>query len=141
MGSNDSNSKWFDSALKAFQERYPNVKAEYLSTNEYSTKKYVQLIEQAISTKPDGLVVAITDAAALDGVLRARSARAFRSLLSTHRTCANLPCEFRILALLERIIIRMGRGRANMLWRMPRPAKIQCPNRFSAPILTLPTAD
>jgi PAS domain S-box-containing protein len=70
MGSNDSNSKWFDSALKAFQERYPNVKAEYLSTNEYSAKKYVQLIEQAISTKPDGLVVAITDAAALDGVLR-----------------------------------------------------------------------
>ena len=70
MGSNDSNSKWFDSALKAFQERYPNVKAEYLSTNEYSTQNYVQLIEQAISTKPDGLVVAITDAAALDGVLR-----------------------------------------------------------------------
>ena len=63
MGSNDSNSKWFDLALKAFQERYPNVKAEYLSTNEYSTQKYVQLIEQAISTKPDGLVVSITDAA------------------------------------------------------------------------------
>ena len=70
MGSNDSNSKWFDLALKAFQERYPNVKAEYLSTNEYSTQNYVQLIEQAISTKPDGLVVAITDAAALDDVLR-----------------------------------------------------------------------
>jgi simple sugar transport system substrate-binding protein len=46
------------------------VKAEYLSTNEYSTLKYVQLIEQAISTKPDGLVVAITDAVPLDGVLR-----------------------------------------------------------------------
>jgi simple sugar transport system substrate-binding protein len=70
MGSNDSNSKWFDLALKAFQERYPNVNAEYLSTNEYSTKKYLQLIEQAISTKPDGLVVSITNAAALDGVLR-----------------------------------------------------------------------
>jgi two-component system sensor histidine kinase/response regulator len=70
MGSNDSNSKWFDLALKAFQERYPSVKAEYLSTNECSTQKYVQLIEHAISTKPDGLVVAITDAAALDGVLR-----------------------------------------------------------------------
>jgi simple sugar transport system substrate-binding protein len=70
MGSNDSNSKWFDQALKAFQERYPTVKADYLSTKEYSTQKYVQLIEQAISMKPDGLVVAITDAAALDGVLR-----------------------------------------------------------------------
>jgi simple sugar transport system substrate-binding protein len=70
MGSNDSNFKWFDSALKAFQERHPNVKAEYLSMSEYDTQKYVQLIEQAISTKPDGLVVSITDAPALDGVLR-----------------------------------------------------------------------
>ena len=70
MGPNDSNFKWFDSALKAFQERYPNVKTEYLSTNQYSTQKYVQLIEQAILTKPDGLVVSITNAAALDGVLR-----------------------------------------------------------------------
>jgi len=70
MGLNDSNSIWFDLALKAFQERYPNVKAEYLSTNEYSPQKYVQLIEQAISMKPDGLVVSITNAAALDGVLR-----------------------------------------------------------------------
>jgi simple sugar transport system substrate-binding protein len=70
MGSNDSNSKWFGPALTAFQERHPTVKAEYLSTDEYSTQKYVQLIEQAISTKPDGLVVAITDAEALDGVLR-----------------------------------------------------------------------
>ena len=70
MSSNDSNSIWFDLALKAFMERYPNVKAEYLSTSEYSMQKYVQLIEQAISTKPDGLVVSITDALALDGVLR-----------------------------------------------------------------------
>jgi PAS domain S-box-containing protein len=70
MGPNDSNFKWFDSALKAFQERYPNVETEYLSTNQYSTQKYVQLIEQAILTKPDGLVVSITNAAALDSVLR-----------------------------------------------------------------------
>jgi two-component system, sensor histidine kinase and response regulator len=70
MGSNDSNSKWFDRALKAFMERYPNVKAEYLSTNEYNTQKYVQLVEQAISLNPDGLAVSITDAVALDGVLR-----------------------------------------------------------------------
>jgi simple sugar transport system substrate-binding protein len=70
IGSNDSNSVWFDLALKAFQERYANVKAEYWSTNEHSTQKYVQLIEQAISTKPDGLVVSITNTAALDGVLR-----------------------------------------------------------------------
>jgi PAS domain S-box-containing protein len=70
MGHNDSNFKWFDSARKAFQERYPNVKTEYLSTKQYSIQKYVQLIEQAILTKPDGLVVSITNAAALDGVLR-----------------------------------------------------------------------
>ena len=70
MGSNDSNSKWFDSALKAFMERYPNVQADYLSPNEYNTQKYVQLIDQAISTNPDGIAVSITDAMALDGVLR-----------------------------------------------------------------------
>jgi simple sugar transport system substrate-binding protein len=70
MGSQDSNALWFDLALKAFMERYPSVIAEYLSTNEYSIEKYVQLIEQAIATKPDGLVVSITDAQALDAVLR-----------------------------------------------------------------------
>jgi PAS domain S-box-containing protein len=70
MGSNDSNSKWFALTLKAFQERYPNVKAEYWGTNEYSKQRYIQLIERAISTKPDGLVVAVTDATALDAVLR-----------------------------------------------------------------------
>jgi simple sugar transport system substrate-binding protein len=70
MGPNDSNFKWFDLALNAFQERHPNVKAEYLSTNEYNTQKHIQLIEQAIAMKPDGLVVSVTDAAALDGVLR-----------------------------------------------------------------------
>jgi PAS domain S-box-containing protein len=70
MGPNDSNFKWFDLALNAFQERHPNVKAEYLSTTGYSTQKHIQLIERAIATKPDGLVVSVTDAAALDGVLR-----------------------------------------------------------------------
>jgi simple sugar transport system substrate-binding protein len=70
MGSHDSNALWFDLALKAFMERYPSVIAEYLSTNEYSIEKYVQLIEQAIATQPDGLVVSITDAHALDSVLR-----------------------------------------------------------------------
>ena len=70
MGAKDSNSKWFDLALKAFQKRYPNVKAEYWCTDEYSIPRYIQLIERAISTKPDGLVVAVTDAAVLDGVLR-----------------------------------------------------------------------
>jgi PAS domain S-box-containing protein len=70
MGAKDSNSKWFDLALKAFQERYANVKAEYWCTDEYSMPRYIRLIERAISTKPDGLVVAVTDAAILDGVLR-----------------------------------------------------------------------
>ena len=70
IGSKDSNFKWFAPALKAFQERYPNVKADYLCTNEYSTEKYLRLLQRAISMKPDGLVVSITNAAALDGLLR-----------------------------------------------------------------------
>ena len=34
MGANDSNSKWFDLALKAFQERYPNVAGPPLQPSE-----------------------------------------------------------------------------------------------------------
>lgn len=69
MGANDSNSKWFDLSLSDFEKRFPNVKTEYISTSEYSTQKYIQLIEQAIATKPDGIAVAITDAAALEGAI------------------------------------------------------------------------
>lgn len=69
MGANDSNSKWFDLSLSDFEKRFPDVETEYISTSEYSTQKYIQLIEQAAATKPDGIAVAITDAPALEGAI------------------------------------------------------------------------
>jgi len=69
MGPNDSNSKWFDLSLATFEEKFPDVDTEYLSTSEYSTQKYIQLIEQAVATNPDGLAVAITEPGALEGAI------------------------------------------------------------------------
>jgi simple sugar transport system substrate-binding protein len=69
MGPNDSNSKWFSLSLPAFEKKFPDVKTEYLSTSEYNTQKYIQLIEQAVASKPDGLAVAITEPAALEGAI------------------------------------------------------------------------
>ncbi|MFQ5971841.1 MAG: substrate-binding domain-containing protein [Alphaproteobacteria bacterium] len=69
MGPNDSNSKWFDLSLSAFEEKFPDAEAEYISTSEYNTQKYIQLIEQAVATDPDGLAVAITEPAALEGAI------------------------------------------------------------------------
>lgn len=69
MGPNDSNSKWFELSLATFEEKFPNVTTEYISTSEYSTQKYIQLIEQAVATNPDGLAVAITNPEALEGAI------------------------------------------------------------------------
>lgn len=70
MGPNDSNSRWFDLSLAEFEQRFPEVETEYLATCEYSNQRYIQLIEQAIATNPDGLAVAITDAQALEGAIQ-----------------------------------------------------------------------
>jgi len=69
MGPNDSNSKWFDLSLATFEEKFPDVETEYLSTSEYSTQKYVQLIEQAVASNPDGMAVAVTEPGALEGAI------------------------------------------------------------------------
>lgn len=70
IGSNDPNMKWLTLSLKAFEKKYPDVKTEYLSTNEYSLQKLIQLTEQAIATDPDGLAVPIVNAEAMAPVLK-----------------------------------------------------------------------
>lgn len=70
IGSNDANMKWLTLSLKAFEERYPEVETEYVSTNEYSIQKHLQLIEQVIATKPDGIAVPIASAKAFEPVLK-----------------------------------------------------------------------
>ncbi len=69
IGSNDPNMKWLTLSLKAFEEKYPDVKTEYIATNEYSVQKHVQLIEQALASNPDGLAVPIVSSEAFEPVL------------------------------------------------------------------------
>jgi simple sugar transport system substrate-binding protein len=70
IGSNDPNMKWLTLSLDAFEEKYPNVKTEYISTNQYSVQEHVRLLEQAISTRPDGIAVPIVSSEAFEGPLR-----------------------------------------------------------------------
>src|SRR5882724_12019494 len=70
IGSNDANMGWLTESLKAFEKKYPDVKTEYISTNNYSVQEHVRLLEQAISTHPDGIAVPIVDSNAFEGPLR-----------------------------------------------------------------------
>ncbi|MDQ2695120.1 MAG: substrate-binding domain-containing protein [Pseudomonadota bacterium] len=70
IGPRDSNAQWFEKSLAAFQEKFPDVKIDYLAPEEYSNEEFVQLIEQAIAGKPDGIAVSIIDPAAIEGALR-----------------------------------------------------------------------
>ena len=70
IGSNDANMGWLTQSLAAFEEKYPDVTTEYISTNNYSVQEHVRLLEQAIATNPDGIAVPIVDAAAFEGPLR-----------------------------------------------------------------------
>ena len=70
IGSNDANMGWLTGSLKAFEEKYPDVTTEYISTNNYSVQEHVRLLEQAIATQPDGIAVPIVDYNAFEGPLR-----------------------------------------------------------------------
>ena len=70
IGSNDPNMKWLTLSLEEFEKRYPNVKTEYISTNNYSVQEHVRLLEQAISTQPDGIAVPVVSSDAFEGPLR-----------------------------------------------------------------------
>ena len=70
IGSNDPNMKWLTLSLEEFEKKYPNVKTEYISTNQYSVQEHVRLIEQAVATKPDGIAVPIVSSDAMEGPLR-----------------------------------------------------------------------
>ncbi|MER8885553.1 sugar ABC transporter substrate-binding protein [Mesorhizobium sp. M0816] len=70
IGSNDPNMNWLTLSLKEFEKKYPNVKTEYISTNNYSVQEHVRLLEQAIATHPDGIAVPIVSSDAFEGPLR-----------------------------------------------------------------------
>src|ERR1700739_4414731 len=69
IGSNDPNMNWLTGSMKTFEERYPGVKTEYLSTNEYSLQNFIAILNQAIATHPDGIAVPILNNQALQPIL------------------------------------------------------------------------
>ena len=70
IGSNDPNMKWLTLSLEEFEIKYPDVTTEYISTNNYSVQEHVRLLEQAISTQPDGITVPIVSSDAFEGPIR-----------------------------------------------------------------------
>src|SRR6516164_8713487 len=69
IGSNDPNMNWLTTSIKTFDEKYPGVKTEYLSTNEYSLQSFIAILNQAIATHPDGIAVPILNSEALQPIL------------------------------------------------------------------------
>ena len=78
IGSNDPNMNWLTTSMKTFDEKYPGVKTEYLSTNEYSLQNFIAILNQAIATRPDGIAVPILNSEALNLSWIKRSTAAFR---------------------------------------------------------------
>jgi simple sugar transport system substrate-binding protein len=69
IGSNDPNMNWLTTSMKTFNEKYPGVKTEYLSTNDYSLQSFIAILNQAIATHPDGIAVPILNSEALQPIL------------------------------------------------------------------------
>src|SRR5260370_9190199 len=69
IGSNDPNMNWLTTSMKTFNDKYPDVKTEYLSTNEYSLQNFIAILNQAIATHPYGIAVPILNSQALQPIL------------------------------------------------------------------------
>src|ERR1700739_3922726 len=69
IGSNDPNMNWLTTSMKTFDDRYPGVKTEYLSTNEYSLQNFIAILNHAIATHPDSIAGAILNKQALQPIL------------------------------------------------------------------------
>ncbi|MFN8457797.1 MAG: substrate-binding domain-containing protein, partial [Anaerolineae bacterium] len=69
IGSGDPNMLWLTFAIDEFQHRFPEVKVDYVATNEFSVENMVTLLKQTLATKPDGLAIPIVAAEAEGPVL------------------------------------------------------------------------
>jgi simple sugar transport system substrate-binding protein len=69
IGSNDPNMNWLTLSMKTFDEKYPGVKTEYLSTSQYSLQEFIAILNQAIATHPDGIAIPILNSEALQPIL------------------------------------------------------------------------
>ena len=46
IGSNDPNMNWLTTSMKTFDEKYPGVKTEYLSANDYNLQSFIAILNQ-----------------------------------------------------------------------------------------------
>ena len=64
----DPNESWLTTSIAEAEKEFP-VTVKYVAPETFSVEAQVNLLETAIAAKPDGLIVPITDAAALQGPL------------------------------------------------------------------------
>ncbi len=71
MNSSDPNMLWLTAGMDKFKEKYPDVEAEFVAPpGDFSLPAFIELIQQVVATKPDGIAVPILNAEAEDAVLR-----------------------------------------------------------------------
>jgi simple sugar transport system substrate-binding protein len=70
IGPSDPNIRWLKVACDDFMNKFPEVKIVYLAPEQFGVKPQVELLKTAIATDPDGLIVPITDALALEPYLK-----------------------------------------------------------------------
>lgn len=68
IGPADPNMSWLTTSIAEAEKEFP-IKVKYVAPETFSVEAQVNLLETAIATRPDGLIVPITDAAALQGPL------------------------------------------------------------------------
>src|SRR5260370_28912953 len=64
IGPADPNESWLTTSIAEAEKEFP-VTVKYVAPETFSVEAQVNLLETAIAAKPDGLIVPITDAAAL----------------------------------------------------------------------------
>ena len=70
IGPNDPNQAWLTFAIAEFEERFPEVKIDYVGATQSGIEELVTLARQAIATKPDGIAIPILSSEPLDPILR-----------------------------------------------------------------------
>jgi simple sugar transport system substrate-binding protein len=68
IGPADPNMSWLTTSIAEADKQFP-VTVKYVAPETFSVEAQVNLLETAIAAKPDGLIVPITDATALQGPL------------------------------------------------------------------------
>jgi len=70
IGGGDPNMKVWTTAIKDFESRYPEVEIKYFATTEFSIKEFKEFVEIAIAADPDGIMLPIVEAEAVEKPLQ-----------------------------------------------------------------------